>query len=147
MLAEVDRLLKTGEFIGGAVGNIRYERLSVGIIVSAIVILLPLVIKYGIVSAGMFWCYKKDFEAVQGFNENMLMTEDVDFAKRLKQWGKKNGKKFGTIRKATLFTSSRKFDKFGDWVVFKSPEVIVGYWTGGKNRKTADFAYYENQPR
>ena len=26
---------------------------------------------------------------INGFNENMLMAEDADFAKRLKEWGKK----------------------------------------------------------
>ena len=35
--------------------------------------------------------------AINGFNENMLMAEDADFAKRLKEWGKKNNK-FGTIK-------------------------------------------------
>ena len=35
---------------------------------------------------------QKDFQAINGFNENMLMAEDADFAKRLKDWGKKNGK-------------------------------------------------------
>ena len=28
----------------------------------------------------------------------MLMAEDADFAKRLKEWEKKNNKKFGTIK-------------------------------------------------
>ncbi|WP_442602018.1 glycosyltransferase [Paenibacillus sp. KN14-4R] len=147
MLVEVDTLLKTGKYIGGGVGAIQFERVSIGIIASAMVILLPLLLRYGNIAVGMFWCYKKDFDAIQGFNEKMLMTEDADFAKRLKQWGKKNGKLFGIIRKATLFTSTRKFDTLGDWAIFKNPKIIMGYWTGGKNQKAADLAYYEDQKR
>ncbi|BBI31315.1 glycosyltransferase [Cohnella abietis] len=147
MLLEIDRLLKTGTYIGGGAGNMKFERVSLGIIASALVILLPLMLKYGNIAVGMFWCYKKDFEAIHGFDESMLMTEDADFAKRLKQWGKKQGKMFGAIKKAALFTSTRKFDTLGDWAIFRNPKIIVGYWTGGKNRKAADLAYYEDQKR
>ncbi|WP_127531340.1 glycosyltransferase [Paenibacillus kobensis] len=147
MLAEVGRLLKTGQYIGGGVGKIQFERVSFGIIMSALVILLPLMLKYGNIAVGMFWCRKRDFEAIGGFNEEMLMTEDAEFAKRLKQWGKKQRLQFGIIKQATLFTSTRKFDKMGDWAIFKHPSIIKGYWTGGKNRHAADIAYYENQQR
>ncbi|MWC29380.1 glycosyltransferase [Paenibacillus sp. MMS18-CY102] len=147
MLAEVGRLLSAGKTIGGGVGSIKFERVSLGIVASALIILLPLMLKYGNIAVGMFWCYKKDFEAIHGFDERMLMTEDADFAKRLKQWGKKQGKAFGIIRTATLFTSTRKFDKMGDWAIFKNPSIIKGYWTGGRNREAADLAYYENQQR
>ncbi|MNS26749.1 hypothetical protein D3C72_586830 [compost metagenome] len=147
MLFEVERLLSDKSTIGGGVGAIQMERVSIGIICSVLVILLPLMLKYGNISVGMFWCRKADFIAIGGFNEEMLMTEDADFAKRLKQYGKKSGRRFGTIRKAKLFTSARKFDKQGDWVLFKNPDVILGYWTGGKSRRAADKAYYENQAR
>ena len=43
------------------------------------------------------------------------MGEDIDFALRLKKWGKKYDKKYGTITKAQMIASCRIFDMFGTW--------------------------------
>ncbi|MGN4125341.1 glycosyltransferase [Lysinibacillus sphaericus] len=144
LLADVEKHLATNEYIGGGV-NGEFERISVGIIVSTILLIVPLLFKYGFISVGIFWCYKKDFQAIQGFNENMLMAEDADFAKRLKKWGKKNGKKYGTIKNG-MITSCRRFDKHGDWALLKRPKMILAYLKGN-DRKSADEAYYEDQGR
>lgn len=92
VLASVEKYLTTGKYIGGGVTG-KFERMSLGIFVSTLLLIGPLLLKYGAISVGIFWCYKKDFLAINGFNEEMLMAEDADFAKRLKDWGKKNGKK------------------------------------------------------
>ena len=83
--------------------------------------------------------------AINGFNENMLMAEDADFAKRLKKWGKRNNKKFGTIKNG-MITSCRRFDKYGDWALLKNPKVILAYLRGN-DKKYADKTYYDNQER
>ncbi|MET4562318.1 glycosyltransferase involved in cell wall biosynthesis [Lysinibacillus parviboronicapiens] len=144
LLTNIEKQLATNEYIGGGV-NGDFERISLGIIVSTILLIVPLLFKYGFISVGIFWCYKKDFQAIQGFNENMLMAEDADFAKRLKEWGKKNGKKYGTIKNG-MVTSCRRFDKHGDWALLKRPKMILAYLKGN-DRKSADEAYYENQGR
>ncbi len=141
MLTEIDRLLATGDYIGGGVRS-AFERNSLGITMSALVLIVPLLFKYGMVSVGLFWGYKKDFEAIQGFNEQMLMAEDADFACRLKKWGKQNGKKYGTVKKAIMTTSCRKFDAGGDWILVKRPWLVLAYLKG-TNRKYADETYYE----
>ncbi len=83
--------------------------------------------------------------AINGFNENMLMAEDADFAKRLKEWGKRNNKKFGTIKNG-MITSCRRFDTYGDWALLKNPKVILAYLKGN-DQKYADKTYYDNQER
>ncbi len=139
----VDNLM-TGKYIGGGVTG-KFERMSLGIFVSTLLLIGPLLFKYGAISVGIFWCYKKDYESISGFNENMLIAEDADFAKRLKVWGKKNGKKYGTIQNG-MITSSRKFDKHGDWILLKRPKIILAYLKG-TDYKYADEAYYENHDR
>lgn len=116
MLTEMDRLLSLGTYIGGGT-TARFERMSLGIVVSTLMLMIPLVFKYGAISVGIFWCYKSDFEAIGGFNEELLMTEDADFALRLKKWGKQNGKKFGTITKAHMITPAANLTKqaIGCW--------------------------------
>jgi len=75
----------------------------------------------------------------------MLMAEDADFAKRLKKWGKRNHKKFGTIKNG-MITSCRRFDTYGDWALLKNPKIILAYLRGN-DKKYADKTYYDNQER
>ncbi len=93
LLSKAVENLISGKYIGGGGVTGKFERMSLGIFVSALLLIGPLFFKYGAISVGIFWCYKKDFQAINGFNENMLMAEDADFAKRLKAWGKEARKK------------------------------------------------------
>ncbi|QTD43276.1 glycosyltransferase [Sporosarcina sp. Te-1] len=144
LLTKAEQNLMTGKYIGGGVTG-KFERMSLGIFISTLVLIGPLFVKYGAISVGIFWCYKEDFKEINGFNENMLMAEDADFAKRLKEWGKKKGKKYGTIQNG-MITSTRKFDKHGDWVLLKRPKMLLAYLKG-TDQEYADEAYYENQDR
>ena len=139
MLVEIDRLLRTGRFIGGGV-TIRPERWSLGILVT--VLLLAVLLLWRRVSGGLFWCLRKDFEAIGGFNENLVSLEDLDFAKRLKAYGKSQGKRFTTIKKAHIITSCRKWDMFGDWYLLTSPR-LVRRLLRGKSQEDADHFYYD----
>lgn len=128
MLTEIEEKLLTGEYIGGGV-TWKFERLSLAILLTGL-ILIPIIIKYGGVTAGILWCYKKDFDAINGFNENQRMLEDVDFGLRLKKWGQKCGKKYGTITKAKMIASMRKSDVLGDWFFFKHVKWQLAYMKG-----------------
>jgi len=116
-LAEAGKALASGRYVGGGV-PIHPERRSAPIVLTGIAI-LSLCAAMGVPSAGMFWCYRRDFEAVGGFDEAKHTAEDIDFALRLKAHGAKSGRRYGTLRKARLLTSCRKFDQFGDWFAIK----------------------------
>ena len=138
MLREVLQKLDSGKYIGGGV-KILPERISLGIICSLLVV-APFVLLNG-VSAGMFWCFKKDYEAIGGFDEKLVCVEDIDFGKRLKKYGKFQGKLYCTIRKAHIVTSCRKFDQFGDWYFVRNPMVV--YRVFKRDQKQADQFYYD----
>ena len=139
MFVEIARNLSAGKYIGGGV-MIRPERWSVGIFMSLLTVLPFLLIHR--VSGGLFWCRRRDFEAVGGFNEALVSAEDLDFAKRLKAYGKKEGQRFKTITRAHIITSCRKFDTFGDWYLFKNPGLVWKIMKGD-NQKAADLFYYD----
>jgi len=138
MLGEVDRALLSGKYIGGGV-PIRPERFSVGIFLSGLLIYCCL--PPGL-SAGLFWCYCCDFNAIGGFDETVVIGEDVDFARRLKAYGKRNGKRFGTLWRTHITTSCRKFDAFGDWFLLKRPWLLRRA-LGGKDSQLANRLFYD----
>jgi hypothetical protein len=139
MFVEIGANLSAGKYIGGGV-MIRPERWSLGIFMSLLTVLPFLIIHR--LSGGLFWCHRKDFEAIGGFNETLVSAEDLDFAKRLKAHGKKTAKRFKMITGAHIITSCRKFDTFGDWYLFKNPGLVWKIMKGD-NQKAADLFYYD----
>jgi glycosyltransferase involved in cell wall biosynthesis len=114
-LRDIDRLLRTGRFVGGGT-RVRPERHSPGII--ATYALMEIVTMILHLSGGMFWCLRADFEAIGGFDESVLVAEDIDFARRLRWHGKPTGRRFTQLRRAPITASCRKFDRYGDWHMF-----------------------------
>lgn len=138
MLTEVRRHLTAGKYIGGGV-RIRPERLSAGILFSLMMVAPYILLAR--VSAGMFWLTRTAFDAVGGFDEQLVSAEDYHFAVKLKQYGRAHGFKYGTIRRAHIVTSCRKFDRFGDWYLFKNPRLVREILKG-HNQQAADHFYY-----
>jgi glycosyltransferase involved in cell wall biosynthesis len=114
-LTEIGRLLESGRYVGGG-STFRTERNSMGIV--ATTSMVRFATWAARVSGVMFWCRRSDFAAIGGFDERLLLAEDVDFARRLRAHGRKTGRKFATLRSAPVVTSTRKFDRFGDWHMF-----------------------------
>jgi len=112
---EIERLLGTGHFVGGGT-RVVPERLSAGI--TATYALMELAVFLTRLAGGMFWCPRADFHAVHGFDESLLIAEDLDFARRLRAHGKRTGRRFTNMRAAPIVASCRKFDRFGDWHMF-----------------------------
>jgi glycosyltransferase involved in cell wall biosynthesis len=139
MLTEIDRLVGMGKYIGGGV-VVLPQRWSLGIVASAV--MLGVIMLRHRVSGGVFWCLRRDFEAIGGFDENWVSVEDLDFAKRLKSHGRSRGKRFKTITKAHIVTSCRKFDRFGDWYLIRHPGFVWRIFTG-KSQRDADAFYYD----
>jgi hypothetical protein len=90
----------------------------------------------------MFWLYKSDFDAIGGFSESDVSGEDYHFARRLKAYGRRRGLRYGTVKKAHITTSCRKFDYWGDWYLFKNPKMVRDI-LGGRSRQAADSYYYD----
>jgi glycosyltransferase involved in cell wall biosynthesis len=139
LLVMVDRKLQAERVVGGGVW-ISADRISLGIAVTGFLILLYLL--WHRISCGSFWCRRADFLAIGGFDETMLSAEDLDFAIRLKRFGRSRGQKFVTLYRAHIVTSSRKFDHFGDWYFLHNlPQTLK--LLGGRDRHGADKFWYD----
>ena len=144
-LREVVEMLDSGKFIGGGT-PVRFSRMSLGIFCSALYVawnLIPVMIKNkAALSGGMFWFRREDFDRIGGFDETLVSLEDMDFAARLNKLGLSVGKKFGTLKKSHIVTSSRKFDQFGDWYLIRNRKLTKRIFTG-RDREAADAFYYD----
>ena len=116
------------------------DRWSLGIFCSLLA-LLPFFIFWRI-SAGLFFARSSAVQAIGGFDEKMFSAEDIDFAKRLKSYGKQNGQKFKHLFSAHIKTSTRKFDRFGDWYAFRHPVMMLRLLKG-KDEESANKIWYD----
>ena len=114
-LQEIYELLQSGRYIGGG-APIRFERYSFPLWCNNMMCRLSFAVT-GLYS-GMFWAKKDTFDAIGGFADKKAM-EDVATAKLLKEYGKKQGRKYTTLKKNVLINSTRKYDEMGDWLYFK----------------------------
>lgn len=138
MLFNILQTLSNDRYIGGGVSIIP-ERYSLGIILTVLA-LLPLALYYRI-SCGLFFCSKESFWAIGGFDEKLCSVEDIDFAIRLKKFGKSKGKNYKTLFRSHIITSCRKFDKFGDWYFFKNPAKSIRLLKGRSQSDANDIWY------
>jgi hypothetical protein len=79
--------------------------------------MLPLVWLTGM-DTGVVFCRREDFDAVGGYNENLMLAEDVRFLLDLRAVGRRRGQRLVRVRAAKAVASTRKFDKHGDWHYF-----------------------------
>lgn len=131
--------LEAGRCVGGG-ALVLPERWSIGILASVGAV-LPYLVFAG-VSFGLFWFFKRDFDAIGGFDERFVSVEDLDFARRLKAHGRASGRSWGTLMRSSLKTSCRKFDEFGDWYLFRNPAFVRRVFRGD-DRKAADHFWYD----
>lgn len=111
-LVEVERHLGGGRCVGGA-ASVVSARHSLGIdLTMALVRLTERVSGLG---GGMYWCTRRDFDEVEGFNEHLVRASGADFARRLREHGRHSGRRFVNLRATPVTTSCSAFDRFGDW--------------------------------
>ena len=114
-IREVLGRINSRKYIGGG-APIRFERYSFPIWANDVLCRLGFWISGAY--CGIFWAEKSTFEAIGGFVDKKA-AEDIATALKLRRYGKKEGKKYGCLRKNCLINSTRKYDKLGDWLYFR----------------------------
>lgn len=146
----LDAALADGTVVTGAL-QFRFDRLSLGLAVTQFVTtLLVRLLKTG---TNPVFCRREDFDAIGGYDEDLLFKEDLKILNDLKALGRSRGQKFKRVTRAPAIISTRKWDAFGDWHIFKiffltlyvctfkrheterrKKEFIESYWYDGKGR-------------
>jgi glycosyltransferase involved in cell wall biosynthesis len=108
----IERSLSTGRIVAGATG-VKMQRMSPGIAITYI-LMVPIVWLTRM-DTGVVFCRREDFEAIGGYNEDLLFAEDVQLLWDLMRLGRKRDQKLSRITSARAIFSTRKFDRHGDW--------------------------------
>lgn len=141
MLLELRKVLDSGRYVGGGVANVRTDRLSLGIVLT-FVAALPVALLTRL-SCVLFYTTPEAFHAIGGFNENRYAVEDIDFARRLRAYGRTRRLRYKNLLRARVVTSARKFDEFGDWFIFRRPDMVLRAFLN--SRKVAHEIWYRRR--
>ncbi|MEO8504786.1 MAG: glycosyltransferase [Acidobacteriota bacterium] len=96
--------------------GLRFDRWSPGI-AATYALTVPLAWITGL-DAGVMSCRQGDFQAIGGYNEDRLFAEDVQILIDLRRLGRSRGQRMRRLRGVKAVTSTRKFDRHGDWHMF-----------------------------
>jgi glycosyltransferase involved in cell wall biosynthesis len=141
LLAEIDRTMQLGRYAGGGV-EVLPDRWSIGIAITYAFFWTSFWLLG--VSAGVIFASREAYDAVGGFDPALYAGEDAKIVWQLKQWARRQGKRFCNLRSAHIITSTRKFDQYGDWLFFK---MFARWWYRPfrvlKDRKAVGFMWYD----
>lgn len=122
MLAEIKKVLDSGRYVGGGTFKVLSERWSSGIVTTFVMFYISSILAR--LSLFLFYTTADNYKAIGGFNESMMASEDWDFARRLRDYGRKKGLKYRNLATASVTKSARKFDEYGDWFIFLQPTRV-----------------------
>ena len=72
-------------------------------------------------AAGSFILSRADaFRQIGGFDQKLYASEEINFSRRLKRWGRKRGKSFVILRDHPLESSNRKVELYGQSEILKA---------------------------
>lgn len=127
----IDNVMASRRVIVGT-STVHPDRWSIGLWATW---LLGLVISYAIgVDAGVVFCRRVDFETIGGYDESLLYAEDIQLLVDLKKLGRARGQRFARAKGARAITSTRKFDKHGDWHFFTRMPRVAFWMMRDKSR-------------
>jgi glycosyltransferase involved in cell wall biosynthesis len=137
----IEETLGAGDVVVGATGA-RPSRWSIALAVA--VGLMTVLARLARMDTGVVFCLRDDWQAVGGYDERLLAAEDVRFLAVLKRHGRATGRRFRRARGACAITSTRKFDKHGDWRFLAGmARAVVFYvlWKPGYDRLVRRYWY------
>lgn len=137
----IDDALARPDVVGGATG-VRLERWSLGIALTWC-LLIPMVVLTGM-DTGVVFCRRRDFEEVGGYDERRELAEDVAFLWALRRLGRRRGQKLTRLRQFKAMTSTRKFDRHGDWHYFTQviPAAVASWFRPSARTELAQRYWY-----
>ena len=106
---------QSGKICGGGSALI-FDRSNLGLFTRGITGCWNWVSKTFRLAAGSYiFCSQSAWSDIGGFDETLYASEEIDFSRAVKRWGKTRGLKFEVFTKHPVVTSARKLDWYSEW--------------------------------
>lgn len=141
----IDELMSGKRVVAGATG-VRLERWSLGI-ACTYVLMVSMVVVLGM-DTGVVFVRREDFETIGGYNEDRLFAEDVQFLLDMRRLGKSRGQRLHRLTEVKALSSTRKFDRWGDWHFFRMISQHLWWMLRGRSANSERLArryWYEDR--
>jgi len=124
MFNSINAAMSSGQYVGGGT-LVKFNRNSLGLFLTYCITVIPARWLLGVMG-GLIFSEKQAFEKIGGFNESLYCAEDSKFILDLKKYSRQVRKRFKIITTDYVTTSTRTFDKLGDWYYFKNiPKILL----------------------
>ncbi|HLG14551.1 MAG TPA: glycosyltransferase [Blastocatellia bacterium] len=143
LLRRIAEVMTEPTCFGGAVDtNYRPAKLTMKIYLQFWRIIGKLV---GMAQGATQFCRKEAFFALKGYDETLLMGEDVDYYWRMKRFAKRQNGSISFIEDVQVVPSTRRFDQWGLWrtLIWTNPLFILMF----RRRKRVWRGWYKGVPR
>ena len=139
----IDEALAQTTIVGGATG-VQLERWSLGIALTYIALVSFVILTR--MDTGVVFCRRADFEEIGGYDERREMAEDVAFLWALRRLGRGRSQKLTRLTHVKAITSTRKFDRHGDWHCFTKmlPAVVPALFRPTARTEFAQHYWYSD---
>jgi glycosyltransferase involved in cell wall biosynthesis len=99
----------------------------------------------GMAQGATQFCRKQTFSALNGYDETLLMGEDVDFYWRMKKLSRTQHGSISFIQDVQVIPSTRRFDQWGLWrtLIWTNPLFILMF----RRNKAVWRGWYKEVPR
>lgn len=148
--AKIDEAMSNQRFIVGATGVFLERRSLVLLLMYYSMLPMTWLLQ---MDTGVVFCRSEDFTMIGGYDESLLLAEDVAFLTALKKLGRERGQRFVRLKGVKALGSTRKFDDYGDWHYFTLLRHILknvfrqGISFFRKQDKMPEITQYWYQPR
>jgi len=109
--SEISERMRDFSYLGGGIKKVRATNPALG--ASIFMGLVAGLCKVCSISIGILCVRAPIFFAVGGFPETKY--NDLKIAFKLRNWARREGMKFSSLKKSWLLWSTRKFDQYGSW--------------------------------
>ena len=141
-LVKIWQAMQDDQVIGGSF-NVRFNAKKLWVRIIARILQYVVYLAWRIFG-GMFFFRRSIALEIGGFPEQHMVAEDAMFAKALRTYAKKNGKKFVLLRSVRILTADRKDNSLGNLL----PTLLQSFRSlSGKKVSTKDLSYWYHPKR
>lgn len=130
LFAELARVLNEGRALGGGARVALEDAPAAGRALTALWNLISRLTRWA--PGGFLFCEAAAFHALGGFNEELYVSEEIDFSRRLKRLARAQGRQVVILRRYPVLTSARKLHLYAPaelraftWQYLRNPLAVA----------------------